>query len=99
VFNFLKNIRWASLTASWKTTLTGVGAIAIGSYQAYMGPDGISGAIHDPAVLGLFATGVIGLLAKDGNVTGGTKGQPSTISALADANQAPATGSDRPKAS
>lgn len=90
-------INWQSLTASWKTTVTGIAAIALGAYQAYMGNDGIVGALHDPAVQTLFAVGVLGFLAKDHDVTGGKKGQPSTIEALAAANQAPAEPPDQPK--
>jgi F0F1-type ATP synthase membrane subunit c/vacuolar-type H+-ATPase subunit K len=91
------NIDLKGLTASWKTSLAGIAAIALGAYQAYMGTGGIQGAIHDPAVQSLFVLGVIGLLAKDHNVTGGTKGQPSAAHALEEANQAPARPPDQPK--
>lgn len=90
-------MNWKTLTASWKSTAVGIGSLAYATYQTYMGPGGISGAIHDPAIVGTFILGVMGLIVKDGNVTGGTKGQPSTVTALAAANQAPATGPDRPK--
>ncbi len=79
------------------TSVTGIAAIALGAYQAYMGSGGIQGAIHDPAVQGLFVLGVLGLLAKDHNVTGGTKGQPSAKQALQEANVAPAKPPDQPK--
>lgn len=80
-----------TLTASWKTTGLGIVSLAYATYQTYMGPGGVSGAIHDPTIVGTFILGIFGLIAKDGNVTGGTKGQPSSPQALADANQAPAT--------
>ena len=89
-------MNWQNMLTSWKSTTIGIAAIALGAYQAYMGHDGIVGAIHDPAVQTLFVLGVLGLIAKDHNVTGGTKGQPSTVTALAAANQAPATGPNRP---
>ena len=82
-------INWQLLTASWKTTVAGLAAIALGAYQAYMGPGGPAQAIKDPVVQSLFALGVLGLLAKDSNVTGGTRPQPSTPEALRGANQAP----------
>ncbi len=90
-------MNWKSLTASWQTTAAGVAAIALGAYQAYMGGGGIAGAIHDPTVQTLFVVGVLGLLAKDHNLTGGTKGQPSAEHALLDAGQQPASGTDAPK--
>jgi hypothetical protein len=57
----------------------------------------IAVAVKDPRVWTAVLIGLIGLLAKDGNVTGGTVGQPSTTKALADANQAPAAGAAAPK--
>jgi len=90
-------MNWKSMVASWQTTAAGLAAIALGAYQAYMGHDGISGAIHDPAVQTLFVLGVLGLVAKDHNLTGGTKGQPSAAHALEDANQAPAEPPAEPK--
>jgi hypothetical protein len=90
-------INLKSMVASWQTSLAGIAAIALGAYQGYMGHAGIVGAIHDPAVQTLFVLGVLGLLAKDHNLTGGTKGQPSAAHAMEDANQAPARPPDEPK--
>jgi len=90
-------MNWKGLTSSWMTSVTGLAAIALGAYQAYMGNGGIQGAIHDPSVQSLFVLGVLGLLAKDHNVTGGTKGQPSAAHALEEANQAPAEPPAEPK--
>jgi hypothetical protein len=90
-------INWKTLTTSWKSSAAGIASIAIGAIQLYRGGQGIAGAIHDPVVQLFFVVGVLGLVTKDGNVTGGSKGQPSTVTALAAANQAPATGPDRPK--
>lgn len=86
-----------NITKSWKTTAIGIASLTYGSYQAYMGPNGISGALHDPVVIGSFFLGLMGLFTKDHDVTGGTKGQPSTTVALAAANQAPATGINSPQ--
>lgn len=46
-------------------------------------------AVKDPAVQTFLVMGILGLLAKDFNVTGGTAGQPSSPQALMDANQHP----------
>lgn len=86
-----------NITKSWKTTAIGIASLAYGSYQIYMGPGGLSGALHDPTVIGSFLIGLMGLFTKDHDVTGGTKGQPSTTVALAAANQAPATGINSPQ--
>lgn len=73
--------------ASWKTTLTGLASILLGILQASTDKD-LTAMIHDPRLPVLFLIGVLGLVGKDGNVTGGQKGQPSTPAALIDANQA-----------
>ena len=86
-----------NITKSWKTTAIGIASIAYGSYQAYMGHAGFTGAIHDPTVVGSFILGLLGLFSKDHNVTGGSVGQPSTPVALAAANQAPASGVNAPQ--
>ncbi len=86
-----------SFTASWKTTALGVISLAYATYQTYMGPGGVQGAIHDPTIVGGFILGLIGLFGKDGDVTGGTKGQPSAKQALQEANVAPAKPPDQPK--
>lgn len=90
-------INWQTLTASWKTTAAGLASLALSAYAGYQGGGGFMVAIHDPKVQTLFILGVLGLVAKDGNVTGGSKGTPSTPEALSAANQAPATGPDAPK--
>jgi hypothetical protein len=77
--------------ASWKTTLTGIASLLIGAMQTYHHTV-ILDALKDPQVLLALAVGLGLLFAKDGNVTGGTKGQPSSLEALSVANQAPAQG-------
>jgi hypothetical protein len=74
--------------ASWKTTLAGLISLFLGAMQAYSLHDW-GAAIKDPRVQTAVLLGILGMLAKDSNVTGGTTGQPSTPKALADANQAP----------
>jgi hypothetical protein len=84
--------------ASWKTTALGAASLFLAAMQTYHDPTW-SIALHDPQVQTTVALGILGLLAKDSNVTGGTKGTPSTPAALRAANQAPAVGSDAPKPS
>lgn len=73
---------------NWKTTLSGVVLAALGFFNAYQ--------IHDwhliykdPITLALFVSAILGLSAKDNNVTGGTVGIPSSPQALLDSNVAP----------
>lgn len=87
----LKNGINLNFITSWKTTLSGLIAIFIGAMQSY-NDQTISAAIHDPKVQLAMIMGIGLMLAKDSNVTGGTKGQPSSQQALKDANQAPAQG-------
>ena len=79
---------------SWKTTLIGVASLILGTVQTYN--EGWAMAIHDPKVQMAVVVAVLGFIAKDGDVTGGSVGIPSTPEALAAANQAPATGKDAP---
>lgn len=79
---------------SWKTTLIGIASLILGIIQTYN--EGWAMAIHDPKVQMAVLVGVLGMLAKDGNITGGSVGIPSTPEALAAANQAPAIGKDAP---
>lgn len=85
---------------NWKTTLSGLIAagasfVIFGQQQGYIHPPAWLSGIAMFVTIGGFAA--LGVTSKDRDVTGGTKGQPSTVSALAAANQAPATGLDRPK--
>lgn len=74
---------------SWKTTISGlVVAIAGGIVTGV-----IPSSDHVKQIAGIVmavATSAGLVAAKDGDVTGGTKGQPSTPEALKDANQAEA---------
>ena len=76
------------LPASWKTTLSGIVLAALGFTQVYMIHDWRM-IVKDPMTLALFVTAILGLSAKDANVTGGTVGQASTPDALHAANQEP----------
>lgn len=66
---------------SWQTTLAGIisimaaGAVTVPSLKPYA------------EVIGLLSAGAVGLLAKDKNVTGGTK--PSTVEAASRAKSPP----------
>ena len=73
---------------SWKTTLFGILAALVGVAQGIK-IHSWSMALRDPTVQLAIASAVIGVMAKDSNVTGGTVGQPSTPEALTAANQAP----------
>lgn len=79
----------AGLLKSWKTTLTGAASLTLGiiSASSYHG-DWVA-ALHDRGIQLAIAIAVLGFVSKDGNVTGGTSGQPSTPQALADANVHP----------
>jgi hypothetical protein len=84
---------------SWKTSLAGVISFVVGLLQIYFNvSDGkpFKTVISNPVTLVALLSGVGLMLAKDSNVTGGTKGTPSTPQALADANQAPAVGVNAP---
>jgi hypothetical protein len=84
--NMTVKISLPSIT-SWKTSLAGVIALFVGAMQA--NNDGaIVMALKDPKVQLAMLIGIGLMLAKDSNVTGGTKGTPSTPEALAAANQA-----------
>jgi hypothetical protein len=89
------NIPTPSLT-SWKTTLSGVASVVLGVLQASKHTT-LSEIVNDPLVWFALVIALLGFFAKDGNVTGGTTGQPSTQKALAEANQAPAAGAAAPK--
>lgn len=81
---------------NWKTTLTGVAGFFIAAMQTYNAPT-FSAAAHDPRVQMAVIVGILGLIAKDHNVTGGDTGQPSTPQALKDANAAPAKAPNAPE--
>lgn len=62
-----------SFLANWRTTLAGVLAGGIGgSIAGYTNPDG---SINWKALLIAVALAALGAMAKDHNVTGGTKAQ------------------------
>ncbi len=93
------NIRMPKSLASWKTTLAGVLSSLVGLLQVYVGISNglpVKSVFTNPVTLLALLTGVGLILAKDGDVTGGSKGTPSTPQALADANQAPAVGVNAP---
>lgn len=79
------NLTVPSSLTSWKTSLSGIVLGALGFFQAYQIHDWHK-VMEDPTTLGLFAAAVLGLNAKDGNVTGGSVGQPSTAAALTASN-------------
>ena len=84
---------------SWKTTTMGFLAaiypVAQG-FKAFQTGDWKT-LSHDPIFWGAMIVAVQGWVGKDGNVTGGSVGQPSTPQALADANQAAAKGVNAPE--
>ena len=89
-----------SWVKSWKTSLSGIitGAstfVLFAQNLHYINPPGWVMA----CALFTLSGGLVsfGLTAKDAQVTGGKIGQPSTASALADANQAPAKGANAPE--
>jgi hypothetical protein len=73
---------------SWKSSFIGVAGVFLAALQAHNAPTW-SAAFHDHGFQMAILIGILGWVAKDSNVTGGTKGQPSSPSALADANQEP----------
>ncbi len=77
-----------SFAKNWKTTLGGVISAALGFIQAYRIHDWHQ-IITDPLTLGLFASALIGAVAKDNNVSGGTVPQPSSPEVVA-ASKVPA---------
>ena len=88
-----------SFAKSWKTTAVGIASAVLAAVQGFKAfQTGDWHALgHDPLVYVAVLGALQGLASKDANVTGGTSGQPSTPAALADANQAPATGAAAPK--
>lgn len=63
------------LPKNWKTTAVGIAAAAYGFFQLYMINDWqhfVSEVIYNPTVLMAFLLAVLGIVGKDGNVTGGT---------------------------
>jgi|HubBroStandDraft_2_1064218.scaffolds.fasta_scaffold478531_1 hypothetical protein len=85
-----------SFAKSWKSTLVGLVA-AIWAVVSGLEIHDWSAAVHDHGIQTKVMLAVLGFIVKDGNVTGGTVGQPSTPQALAEANQEPAKGADAPK--
>lgn len=71
-----------SFAKSWKTTLGGAAAAALGFFQAYKIHD-IHQIISDPTTLSMFVLAVVGFVAKDSNVSGGTVAQPSSAEVVA----------------
>lgn len=58
---------------NWRTTLLGVGALLSAAGPAVTSV--ASGHVPDPNTIGLVFAGILGIFAKDSNVTGGTKQQ------------------------
>ena len=83
---------------SWKTTISGIASMALGVLQGTKHTT-LAQAFQDPLVQFALLVGLLGIFAKDSNVTGGTKGTPSTPEALAEANQAPSARSIEKKES
>ena len=75
-----------SALTNWKTTTVGILSFAFAIVQA-LGTHSLSEAAHNPVLLLALIGAALGFFGKDGNVTGGTKGQPSTPEALTAANQ------------
>lgn len=73
---------------SWKSTLVGLVA-AVWAVISGIEIHDWNAAIHDHGIQTKVMLAVLGFIVKDGNVTGGTVGQPSTPEALADAKVAP----------
>lgn len=77
-----------NILTSWKSSLVGLAGVILTVVTASQ--DSTFGAmIEDPKVQIALLIGILGFVAKDGNVTGGTVGQPSTRTALIQANQTP----------
>ena len=76
------------IPASWRTALVGVLSVFYAAMNAY-GDGSLQMAIHDPKVQIAVLVALLGILAKDSQVTGGTTGQPSTPEAMKTANQQP----------
>jgi hypothetical protein len=88
-----------SFAKSWKTSTVGLlSAIypVVQGFKAFQAGDWHA-LFHDPLFYGAILVAVQGLVSKDAQVTGGNSGQPSTVAALKEANQAPATGAAAPK--
>ncbi len=69
-----------SFAKSWKTTAVGLASAiypVVRSFKAFQDGDW-SKLFHDPLFYGAILVAVQGFVAKDANVTGGTRGQPST---------------------
>lgn len=73
---------------SWKSTLIGIASVVLMVITASKDPS-LQAMIVDPQVQIALVVGLLGFVTKDSNVTGGSKGQPSTPTALMQANQAP----------
>ena len=77
-----------SFAKSWKSTLVGLIAVIFGVVQGFQSTDWHT-LIADHSFQTKVLVALLGFIVKDGNVTGGTVGQPSSLEALTDANQAP----------
>lgn len=82
------NVNMPSLLVSWKTTIVGAISLIMAAFRA-SNDASFAAAMHDPAFQTTVILGVLGLLAKDFNTTGGTVGQPSSAEAMLAANQSP----------
>ena len=78
----------SSFGTSWKTTLAGTASLLVAAMQTYNSPS-IGAAVHDPRIQTAVLIGLLGLFAKDHDVSGGTVSQPSSPQVIADTTQAP----------
>jgi hypothetical protein len=71
---------------SWKTTAVGIASLIAATMTA-LHEVSFMAALKDPQFQIAVFIGILGIVAKDSSVTGGTVGQPSSAKALRDANQ------------
>lgn len=77
-----------NMFTSWKSTVVGLAGVLLAVFSASQDPS-IQAMVLDPKVQIALLLGVLGLVTKDSNVTGGTVGQPSTPEAIQASNVAP----------
>jgi hypothetical protein len=87
-------VKLPSWLISWKTTLGGVFVWILNgvqTYQALHAGQTLQYILESPQFWLFMAAGAGLIVAKDGQVTGGSIGQPSTLPALQASNVAPST--------